>query len=158
MSVVQCCNERIQRPMDRVHRYRATREGVLLPWGTKRIPYASIKSVRRFTMTALRGKGRIWGSGDLRHWANFDPQRPRKSIGFFVTVGGPHHPVRHPGRSRCVRAGTQVACPRGILGLRVALRPADQRAANTSSAELALRPGPGSTPSHVTIPSSMMAA
>jgi hypothetical protein len=38
-------------------------------------------------MTALRGKGRIWGSGDLKHWANLDPQRPRKSIGFFVNVG-----------------------------------------------------------------------
>jgi hypothetical protein len=65
-------------------------------WGTKRIAYASIKSVERFTMSTLRGKGRIWGSGDLRHWANFDPQRPRKSIGFYVTVGGPIIPFVTP--------------------------------------------------------------
>jgi hypothetical protein len=61
--------------------------GYYFPWGTKRIPYASIRSLDRFTMTALRGKGRIWGSGDLRHWANFDPQRPRKSVGFFIGLG-----------------------------------------------------------------------
>jgi hypothetical protein len=61
--------------------------GYYFPWGTKRIPYASIQSLDRFTMTALRGKGRIWGSGDLRHWANLDPRRPRKSVGFFVNLG-----------------------------------------------------------------------
>jgi len=61
--------------------------GYYFPWGTKRIPYASIQSLDRFTMTALRGKGRIWGSGDLKHWANLDPRRPRKSVGFFVNVG-----------------------------------------------------------------------
>ena len=57
------------------------------PWGTKTIPYTSVRSLERFTMTALRGKGRIWGSGDFRHWANLDPQRARKSVGFFVDVG-----------------------------------------------------------------------
>jgi hypothetical protein len=61
--------------------------GYYFPWGTKRIPYSSIRSVERFTMTALRGKGRIWGSGDLRHWANLDPRRPGKSVGFFLNVG-----------------------------------------------------------------------
>jgi hypothetical protein len=61
--------------------------GYYFPWGTKRIPYAAVRSVDRFSMSARRGKGRIWGSGDLRHWANFDPQRPRKSVGFFVDLG-----------------------------------------------------------------------
>jgi hypothetical protein len=61
--------------------------GYYFPWGTKRIPYASIRSVDRFAMTALRGKVRIWGSGDLRHWANLDPRRPRKSVGFFLDLG-----------------------------------------------------------------------
>jgi hypothetical protein len=60
--------------------------GYYFPWGTKRIPYSSIRSLDRFTLTALRGKGRIWGSGDFRHWANFDPARPRKDVGFFVHV------------------------------------------------------------------------
>jgi hypothetical protein len=61
--------------------------GYYFPWGTKRIPYISVRSLERFEMTALRGKGRIWGSGDLRHWANLDPGRPRKSVGFFLDVG-----------------------------------------------------------------------
>jgi hypothetical protein len=61
--------------------------GYYFPWGTKSIPYEAIRSLDRFTMSALRGKGRIWGSGDLRHWANLDPGRPRKSIGFFLDVG-----------------------------------------------------------------------
>ena len=61
--------------------------GYYFPWGTKRIPYAQIRSLDRFAMTALRGKGRIWGSGDLRHWAHLDPRRPTKSVGFFLDVG-----------------------------------------------------------------------
>jgi hypothetical protein len=58
--------------------------GYYFPWGTKRIPYDSIRSVDRFALTALHGKGRIRGSGDFRHWANFDPQRPKKDAGFFL--------------------------------------------------------------------------
>jgi hypothetical protein len=61
--------------------------GYYFPWGTKRIPYTAIRSFDRFTLTALRGKGRIWGSGDFRHWANLDPQRPKKSVGFFLDLG-----------------------------------------------------------------------
>ena len=61
--------------------------GYYFPWGSKRIPYASIKSLDRFAMTALRGKGRIWGSGDFVHWANLDPRRPTKSVGFYLDVG-----------------------------------------------------------------------
>jgi hypothetical protein len=61
--------------------------GYYFPWGTKQIPYTSIRSLERFTMTALRGKGRIWGSGDLQHWANLDPARPSKSVGFFLDLG-----------------------------------------------------------------------
>ncbi len=61
--------------------------GYYFPWGTKRIPYSSICSLDRFAMTRLRGKGRIWGSGDLRHWANLDPSRPHKDVGYFVDLG-----------------------------------------------------------------------
>jgi hypothetical protein len=55
--------------------------------GHERIPYTSIRSLDRFDMTATREKSRIWGSGDFRYWANLDPGRPRKSVGFFVDVG-----------------------------------------------------------------------
>jgi hypothetical protein len=61
--------------------------GYYVPWGSKRIPYSAITSLDRFTMSALRGKGRVWGSGDFRHWANFDPGRPRKSTGFYLDLG-----------------------------------------------------------------------
>ena len=62
--------------------------GYYFPWGTKRIPYSSVRSVERFTMSALKGKGRIWGSGDFRHWANYDPRRPGKDVGFFLHLDG----------------------------------------------------------------------
>jgi hypothetical protein len=62
--------------------------GYYFPWGTKRIPYASIRALERVDLTVWRGKGRIWGSGDFRHWANLDPQRPRKSVGFYLDLGG----------------------------------------------------------------------
>jgi hypothetical protein len=61
--------------------------GYYFPWGTKRIPYSSIRSLDRFTLAPLRGKGRIWGSGDFTHWANLDPRRPTKSVGFMVNLG-----------------------------------------------------------------------
>jgi hypothetical protein len=70
--------------------------GYYFPWGTKHIPYASIRSLERFTMTALRGKGRIWGSGDFRHWANLDPGRPKKEAGFFVDVAARVTPFLTP--------------------------------------------------------------
>jgi hypothetical protein len=61
--------------------------GYYFPWGTKTIPYGSIRSLDRFTLTTVRGNWRIWGSGDFKHWANLDPGRPKKSVGFFVDVG-----------------------------------------------------------------------
>jgi hypothetical protein len=70
--------------------------GYYFPWGTKRIPYTSIKALDRFALTALRGKGRIWGSGDFKHWANLDRHRPSKSVGFFVHLGGRVVPVLTP--------------------------------------------------------------
>ena len=36
------------------------------PWGTKRIPYESIRSVRSLPIRIRRW--RFWGSGDFRHW------------------------------------------------------------------------------------------
>jgi hypothetical protein len=61
--------------------------GYYFPWGTKTIPYSSIRSLDRFTLTTVRGNWRIWGSGDFKHWANLDRGRPKKSVGFFVDVG-----------------------------------------------------------------------
>lgn len=61
--------------------------GYYFPWGTKRIRYGDIRSVERVNLSAFRGKGRIWGSGDFRHWLNLDPDRPKKSVGFSLDLG-----------------------------------------------------------------------
>lgn len=56
-------------------------------WGDKTIPYSSIKGVQRVTMSPSRGRARIWGSANVRLWANLDTKRMRKSIGFILDVG-----------------------------------------------------------------------
>jgi hypothetical protein len=61
--------------------------GYYFPYGTKHIPYSSVKGLRRFEMTALRGQWRIWGTGTLRTWANLDLNRPKKKFGFFLDIG-----------------------------------------------------------------------
>jgi hypothetical protein len=54
--------------------------------GTKRIAYNSIRGVKRFDVPGP-SKWRIWGTTLLNRWANYDPQRPNKKIGFFVDIG-----------------------------------------------------------------------
>lgn len=69
-------------------------EGVTLRryylWGAaKHIPYATIASVRRRSMSAVTGRWRIWGSGDLVHYWPLDTKRPGKSEAIEVDTG--HH-------------------------------------------------------------------
>jgi hypothetical protein len=67
------------------------------PFGDKRIPYAKIGQVRRAALTGMSGRYRIWGSGDFIHWANFDPDRPKKSVAFIIGISGRHmRPVITP--------------------------------------------------------------
>jgi hypothetical protein len=61
--------------------------GYYFPWGTKRIPYRSIRAVRRVGLSAMRGKGRIWGTANPRYWASLDPGRPRKNQALVLDVG-----------------------------------------------------------------------
>ena len=56
-------------------------------WGPKEIPYRSIRSIRSFTMSGVRGKWRIWGSGDFVHWWNLDPGRPGKDTAIEIDTG-----------------------------------------------------------------------
>jgi hypothetical protein len=58
------------------------------PWGTKRVPYSTIREVRRVPMGALTGKGRIWGSTTLRYWASLDPRRTTKDVALILDTGG----------------------------------------------------------------------
>jgi hypothetical protein len=67
------------------------------PFGDKRIPYANIGQVRRAALTGMGGRYRLWGSGDFIHWANYDPDRPKKSVALIVSISGRHtRPVITP--------------------------------------------------------------
>ncbi len=67
------------------------------PFGDKRIPYANIGQVRRVPLTGMSGRYRLWGSGDFIHWANFDPDRPKKSVALIISISGRHmRPVITP--------------------------------------------------------------
>jgi len=68
------------------------------PWGTKRIPYTSIKSVETLPLTGLQKvrKWRLWGSGDFVHWWNLDPRRPHKSTALVIDVGRHLRPTITP--------------------------------------------------------------
>ena len=70
--------------------------GYYFPWGTKRIPYGSIRSVRRVALSTFRGRLRIWGTADPRYWASLDPQRSKKSVGFIVDLGRHVRPLITP--------------------------------------------------------------
>ena len=61
--------------------------GYYFPWGTKRIPYQSIREVRRVPLGTLIGRGRIWGSTTLHYWASLDPGRPRKKAALILDTG-----------------------------------------------------------------------
>jgi Bacterial PH domain len=64
------------------------------PWGVKRIPYASIRSIRRLSL-GIR-KWRLSGSGDFLHWWNFDPNRPKKETALDIDTGHRIHPTITP--------------------------------------------------------------
>jgi hypothetical protein len=58
------------------------------PFGDKRIRYADISRVKRKPLTFMGGRYRIWGSGGLRHWYNYDPGRPSKSTALVIELSG----------------------------------------------------------------------
>lgn len=66
------------------------------PWGAKRIPFRTIRSAKTFPLNPVRGKWRIWGSGDFVHWYNLDGNRPKKKSGIEIDTGGRVHPCITP--------------------------------------------------------------
>jgi hypothetical protein len=65
-------------------------------WGAKTLPYRSIRSVTPRALTRLRGKWRIWGSGDFVHWWNLDRRRPQKDVALEIDTGGRIRPMITP--------------------------------------------------------------
>jgi hypothetical protein len=70
--------------------------GYYFPWGTKRIEYGRIRSVRRVETGVFTGRGRIWGTGNLGYWASLDPKRPRKPAALILDLGGRVKPFLTP--------------------------------------------------------------
>ena len=71
------------------------RIGWYYPWGAKRIPYDSIKSVKERPLTLWRGRWRLWGGG-LKCWYNLDLTRPTKNVALEINVGGYFRPTITP--------------------------------------------------------------
>jgi hypothetical protein len=61
--------------------------GYYIPWGTKKIPYSSIRDVQRVETAALRGRARIWGTANPGLWANLDTSRPKKKVALILDLG-----------------------------------------------------------------------
>ncbi|MDA8309177.1 MAG: hypothetical protein M0Z46_00920 [Actinomycetota bacterium] len=70
--------------------------GYYFPWGTKRIPYGSIRTMRKVKMSAAHGRGRIWGTANPKYWASLDPRRSSKSVAFILGLGRAVSPFLTP--------------------------------------------------------------
>ena len=81
---IECAPDRL-----RIH-------GYYFPWGTKSIPYTSIRGVRRVKIGALTGRARVWGTANPRYWANLDLARPKKTEGLILDLGGYVRPFITP--------------------------------------------------------------
>ena len=71
-------------------------------WGAKRIPYTAIRSAQRVDLTSFRGRGRIWGTANLRYWASLDPGRPGKDAAIILDVGRAVQPFITPDNVQAV--------------------------------------------------------
>jgi len=65
-------------------------------WGHKRIPYTAIRSVTERPLAPIRGKWRLWGSGDFVHWYNLDGTRPKKQTAIEIDLGRRIRPTITP--------------------------------------------------------------
>ncbi len=70
--------------------------GYYFPWGTRRIPYMSIRSGRRVDIGTFTGNGRIWGTTNPGYWASLEPGRPGKKVGLILDLGRPARPFLIP--------------------------------------------------------------
>jgi len=61
--------------------------GYYFPWGAKRVPCSSILEVRRVPIGTFTGRGRIWGSTALQHWASRDASPPDQKNALILDTG-----------------------------------------------------------------------
>jgi len=80
--------------------------GYYFPWGTKRIPYPAIRSVRRVDLDA--GKARIWGTMNPHCWSHWDKQRSTKQVGLVLDLDRFVHPFITPDDPDAVEAVIRV--------------------------------------------------
>ena len=93
-------------------RIEATAEGLriehyYLPFGDKRVRWDAIRSVGRVEVGPMRGRLRIWGTANPRYWANLDPGRPRKKVGFVLDLGRGVQPFVTPDDPAAFEAAIQ---------------------------------------------------
>jgi hypothetical protein len=65
-------------------------------WGSKRILFRDIRSVKTYSLRPIRGKWRLWGSGDLVHYYNLDLSRRNKDTGIELDLGRHARPCITP--------------------------------------------------------------
>ena len=82
--------------------------GYYFPWGTKRIPYQSIREVRRVPIGTFTGRGRIWGSTTLHYRASLDPDRPAKKTALILDTGHAILPFSTPDDPGAVASAKMV--------------------------------------------------
>ena len=114
--------------------------GYYFPWGTKKMPYRSIRGVKLVALSTLRGKPRIWGTANPRYWASLDPQRPKKSTALILDLGHFVRPFITPDDAAAVEAIIRGAVSaRRRLGAR-GHRSSDPRPSTGDKARFTLRP------------------
>ena len=76
--------------------------GYYFPWGTKRIPYSAMRSVRRVELSLVTGGARVWGTSNPRYWCHLDPRRPAKQTGLVLDLGHVVQPLITPDHPKAV--------------------------------------------------------
>ena len=89
--------------------------GYYIPWGTKRIPYETIRHITRVRLGALNGRARIWGTANPGVWASLDPRRPGKHAGFLIDHGRSITPLITPEEPDAAEAALRAHLPDGVL-------------------------------------------
>ena len=74
------------------------------PAGSKFIAYGRIRGLRRVALGAMRGRARIWGTANVKYWANLDTKRMRKKTGLIIDVGASVSPFITPDDADAVEA------------------------------------------------------